>query len=244
AIKRHLRGAGQGEAEFVKELDVLAQLRDPRLVHLLAYAADEHERVLVLELMRGGSLQDRLACTGFDGRDVAPLPWNHRLRIALDTSAALYYLHAQPRANDVAFIHGDVKSANVLLDDAGHAKLADFGLARKVATPRGADRTLTLAGSHGYMDPHYSATTTPRPQVYAFGVVLMELVTGLDARGLVDRVMAAERETDIFDAKLEPSPEALERAVDVLEIAHRCVQSVPGDRPAMDAVCDLLSEAE
>ncbi|KAH8046792.1 hypothetical protein JL720_16289 [Aureococcus anophagefferens] len=72
----------------------------------------------------------------------------------------------------------------------------------------------------------------------------MELVTGLDARGLVDRVMAAERETDIFDAKLEPSPEALERAVDALEIAHRCVQSVPGDRPAMDAVCDLLSEAE
>ncbi|KAH8049696.1 serine/threonine kinase [Aureococcus anophagefferens] len=235
AIKRHLRGAGQGDAEFVKELDVLAQLRDPRLVHLLAYAADEHERVLVLELMRGGSLQDRLACAGFDGRDVAPLPWNHRLRIALDTSAALYYLHAQPRANDVAFIHGDVKSANVLLDDAGHAKLADFGLARKVATPRGADRTLTLAGSHGYMDPHY---------VYAFGVVLMELVTGLDARGLVDRVMAAERETDIFDAKLEPSPEALERAVDVLEIAHRCVQPAPGDRPAMDAVCDLLSEAE
>jgi serine/threonine protein kinase len=114
--------------------------------------------VLVLELMRGGSLQDRLACAGFDGRDVAPLPWNHRLRIALDTSAALYYLHAQPRANDVAFIHGDVKSANVLLDDAGHAKLADFGLARKVATPRGADRTLTLAGSHGYMDPHYVAT--------------------------------------------------------------------------------------
>ncbi|KAH8051051.1 serine/threonine kinase [Aureococcus anophagefferens] len=219
AIKRHLRGAGQGDAEFVKELDVLAQLRDPRLVHLLAYAADEHERVLVLELMRGGSLQDRLACAGFDGRDVAPLPWNHRLRIALDTSAALYYLHAQPRANDVAFIHGDVKSANVLLDDAGHAKLADFGLARKVATPRGADRTLTLAGSHGYMDPHY---------VYAFGVVLMELVTGLDARGLVDRVMAAERETDIFggssvaEARAGPAPRAARRRG-------------PGERAAGDA---------
>ncbi|KAH8046793.1 serine/threonine kinase [Aureococcus anophagefferens] len=84
--------------------------------------------------MRGGSLQDRLACTGFDGRDVAPLPWNHRLRIALDTSAALYYLHAQPRANDVAFIHGDVKSANVLLDD-GATPSSRTLASRKVATP-------------------------------------------------------------------------------------------------------------
>ncbi|KAH8073926.1 serine/threonine kinase [Aureococcus anophagefferens] len=221
AIKRHLRGAGQGEAEFVKELDVLAQLRDPRLC-ISSRRRRARAGPVSVERHRTGS-----PARASTARDAAPLPWNHRLRIALDTSAALYYLHAQPRANDVAFIHGDVKSANVLLDDGGHAKLADFGLARKVATPRGADRTLTLAGSHGYMDPHYVATgeistasdararARSRARVRdddapASGLRLRRRAHGarhgLDARGLVDRVMAAERETDIFDAKLEPSP--------------------------------------
>ena len=73
----------------------------------------------------------------------------------------------------------------------------------------------------------------------------MELVSGRDARGLVDKVMAAETATDVFDARLQPAcARTLERAVDVLEVAHRCVQPAPGDRPPMDAVCDLLAEAE
>ena len=152
AIKRVAPGAA-GAADFARELDALARLRDPRLVHLLAYAVDGDERILVLELMRGGSLRDRLACAG---ADAVPLPWDRRVRVALDASAALYFLHNAPA--DAAFVHGDVKSANILLDGSGRAKLADFGLARALSAPGAVGRTATLAGSHGYMDPHYVAT--------------------------------------------------------------------------------------
>ena len=149
AIKRLESSGGQGEREFLAELEMLAGLRDARLVRLLGYAAEGDEKCLVYEYLAGGTLEARL-----HGTATAPMTWIHRLQCAVEVSQALYYLHhCAHRDTNEAIVHGDIKSANILFDAAGAAKLADFGMARRMEGDL--QHTMTLAGSKGYLDPHY-----------------------------------------------------------------------------------------
>ena len=149
AIKRLESSGGQGEREFLAELEMLAGLRDARLVRLLGYAAEGDEKCLVYQYLAGGTLEARL-----HGTATAPMTWIHRLQCAVEVSQALYYLHhCAHRDTNEAIVHGDIKSANILFDAAGAAKLADFGMARRMEGDL--QHTMTLAGSKGYLDPHY-----------------------------------------------------------------------------------------
>ena len=173
AIKRLESSGGQGEREFLAELEMLAGLRDARLVRLLGYAAEGDEKCLVYQYLAGGTLEARL-----HGTATAPMTWIHRLQCAVEVSQALYYLHhCAHRATNEAIVHGDIKSANILFDAAGAAKLADFGMARRMEGDL--QHTMTLAGSKGYLDPHYitHGRLGPTSDVYSFGVVLLELLT-------------------------------------------------------------------
>ncbi|GAB2219272.1 hypothetical protein Drorol1_Dr00006905 [Drosera rotundifolia] len=174
AIKKLNHEGVQGSQEFVTEVIFLSLLDDPNLVNLVGFCADGDEKLLVYEYMPLGSLEDHL----FDlGPGKVPLDWNTRMKIALGTARGLEYLHC--RANPPV-IFRDMKPANILLDKDFHPKLSDFGLAR--LGPVG-DRThvsTRVMGTYGYCAPEYAASgkLTVKSDVYGFGVLLMELITG------------------------------------------------------------------
>ena len=120
AVKRLTETADAWSAkQFQSVMDTLCAVSHECICRLFAYSVDGPRRCLVLELCTGGSLDVRLACA----RGEAPLQWDHRLRIAVAIGRALEHLHCL----DPPLLHRDVKSANVLLDAAGNAKVADFG---------------------------------------------------------------------------------------------------------------------
>ncbi|KAK1277158.1 Proline-rich receptor-like protein kinase PERK8 [Acorus gramineus] len=175
AIKVLNREGKQGEREFRAEVDLLSRLRSSYLVELLGYCADQQHRILVFEFMPNGSLQHHLHPTLSSRSRV--LDWTTRLRIALDCARALEFLHE--RTSPVV-IHRDFKCSNILLDHKCRAKVSDFGMA-KIGSDKINGQVLTrVLGTSGYVAPEYASTgkLTTKSDVYSYGVVLLELLTG------------------------------------------------------------------
>ncbi|KAJ3676311.1 hypothetical protein LUZ60_003723 [Juncus effusus] len=174
AIKKLHMDGRQGEREFRIEVDLLSRLNFPQLVGLLGYCADQHHRLLVFEFMPNGNLQQHLHQIPQNGQS---LDWLTRLRIALDCAKALEFLHEH---SSPAVIHRDFKCSNVLLDRNFRAKVSDFGMAR-VGSDKVNGHVLTrVLGTTGYLAPEYASTgrLTTKSDVYSYGVVLLELLTG------------------------------------------------------------------
>ncbi|GJN06254.1 hypothetical protein PR202_ga23963 [Eleusine coracana subsp. coracana] len=210
-----------------------------------------------MEFMPHGSLHDLLH------RSPRPPPWPRRLEIALDVARAVLALHAaEPRG----IIHRDVKSANILLGRDGRARLADFSLAVIMVADRGDRRARddvdavgpAPAGTIGYLDPCYTepGRLGPESDVFSFGVVLLELVSGrkvMDVDACPSSIvswagplLAAGRARDVLDARVPPPPAAsrAERAVvRVLDVAARCVSERVERRPGMAEVVAELDGA-
>ncbi|KAK9289278.1 hypothetical protein L1049_017754 [Liquidambar formosana] len=176
----------KGLNEFKAEIGVLTKVRHRHLVALLGYCINGNERLLVYEYMPQGTLGEHL----FDWRDhgYPPLTWKQRVTIALDVARGVEYLHSLARES---FIHRDLKPSNILLGDDMRAKVADFGLVKNAPDGKYSVET-KLAGTFGYLAPEYAATgrVTTKVDVYAFGVVLMEILTG---RKALDETMPDER---------------------------------------------------
>eukprot|EP00250_Pteridium_aquilinum_P019750 c24559_g1_i1 orf=259-2940(-) len=168
----------QGQREFQSEVDVLTKLRHRHLVAILGYCIEGDEKALVYEYMPGGTLSQHLFAWSRYG--MTPLSWKSRLSIALDVARGLEYLHGLAQSR---FIHRDLKPSNILLDESLRAKISDFGLVRLV--PEGEKQSVQtlVAGTFGYLAPEYAYTghITTKGDVFSFGVVLMELITGRPA---------------------------------------------------------------
>ncbi|XBH91932.1 hypothetical protein VPH35_083182 [Triticum aestivum] len=164
-----------GEREFRVEIDILSRLDHPNLVTLIGYCADGKHRFVVYEFMPKGNLQDVL--NGIRGE--VRMGWGQRLRIALGAARGLAYLHSTT-AVGVPVVHRDFKSSNILLSDHFEAKISDFGLAKLMPQDLDLYATTRVLGTFGYFDPEYALTgkLTLQSDVYAFGVVLLELLTG------------------------------------------------------------------
>ncbi|KAM0860455.1 hypothetical protein ACQ4PT_046534 [Festuca glaucescens] len=252
AVKVH-RWCGGGErrlAAFRRELDLLRRVgRHPRLVALLAYS-DDHEEggALVLEYMSGGTLADRLHGA------TPPLTWRHRMRVVHDVAVALEHLHGAA----TAIVHGDLSASNVLLDDAGGARLCDLGSACEAtfsAAVAPTRRDVAVAvGSPGYADPFFLRTgiVSKKSDVYSFGVLLLEVITGSPAIGtsedggeyLTAQVLPRMRATGVaglVDGRLGDCYDAVE-ASDIAIIALECVAPQPGLRPTMAQVRAAVAE--
>jgi len=178
AVKLRSDSSDQGVREFLVEAQVLARIHHKNLVSLIGYCKEGEHMALVYEYMPEGNLQEHIA--GKD-RKGGCLTWRQRLRIALESSQGLEYLH---KSCNPHLIHRDVKSTNVLLNTALEAKIADFGLSKAFSVNANAyTSTVTLVGTPGYVDPEYQATMQPSTtsDVYSFGVVLLELITGKPA---------------------------------------------------------------
>ncbi|WOL07014.1 hypothetical protein Cni_G15749 [Canna indica] len=249
ALKLH-RPSERLHRAFRQELELLLRLRHLHIVRLLGYCDDrEEEGVLVFEYVPNGSLHEKLHAGGGEA-----LPWARRMAIAYQLAQALDYLH---EGCDPQVVHGDVKSANVLLDGGMDAKLCDFGSARvgfsaAVVPPR-SGRAMVV-GSPGYVDPHYlrSGIVSKKSDVYSFGVLLLELVTGAEAfdaereRRLTAELAPVLRDTEgraleAVDAGLGGAYDAGE-AKAAVELAAKCVGDNPTLRPSMAEVVRMLRE--
>ncbi|KAG2560317.1 leucine-rich repeat receptor protein kinase MSL1-like [Panicum virgatum] len=257
AVKR-LSGdgaAGAGNREFRAELEVLGSLSHPNLARLLGYCAAGRDRILVYELLERGSLDAWL----HGGAGDEALPWPARLRVARGAAAALAFLHHGRRP---PVLHRDVKSSNVLLGEGFEAKLADFGLARIVrGSPAKSHVSTQAAGTAGYVAPEIWAGVgaTAKADVYSFGVLVIEMVTGHRPSWPV-KAEIGEKEVDMVDWAREKigagqASEILDRRMGVggqgkemdeakglLEIAWQCTDSCQKNRPTMEEVVALLNK--
>ncbi|BAF30367.1 receptor protein-tyrosine kinase CEPR1 [Oryza sativa Japonica Group] len=251
--QEHGHGGGGGclDRELRTEVETLGSIRHKNIVKLYCCYSGADSNLLVYEYMPNGNLWDALH--GGGGWGFGFLDWPTRHRVALGVAQGLAYLH-----HDLLFpiVHRDIKSSNILLDADFEPKVADFGIA-KVLQARG-DRdasTTTIAGTYGYLAPEYaySSKATTKCDVYSFGVVLMELATGKkpiepefgDTRDIVQWVsgkVAAGGEGEALDKRLEWSP-FKEEMVQALRVAVRCTCSIPGLRPTMADVVQMLAEA-
>ncbi|PQQ03445.1 receptor-like kinase TMK4 [Prunus yedoensis var. nudiflora] len=239
----------KGLNEFQAEIAVLTKVRHRHLVALLGYCINGNERLLVYEYMPQGTLTQHL----FDWREIGvpPLTWKQRVNNSLDVARGVEYLHSLAQQS---FIHRDLKPSNILLGDDMRAKVADFGLVKNAPDGKYSVET-RLAGTFGYLAPEYAATgrVTTKVDVYAFGVVLMELMSG---RKALDDTMPDERSHLVswfrrvlvnkenipkaIDQTLDPDEETMESIYKVAELAGHCTAREPYQRPDMGHAVNIL----
>ncbi|KVI01322.1 Concanavalin A-like lectin/glucanase, subgroup [Cynara cardunculus var. scolymus] len=247
AIKRLDSFSSQGPNEFMTEIEMLSKFRHCNLVSLIGYCSDGDEKILVYEYMPNGTIEHHLH------KARTPLSWMDRLKISIGAARGLDYLHTGVDTQH-GVIHRDVKSSNILLDENWAAKISDFGLSKIGPTDQPSSCVSTLVkGTFGYLDPEYSMTghLTRKSDVYAFGVVLFELLSGRravdrsfdeDEWGLVKwaQQRVKERRLDqIVCSQIsgQISPKCLK---EFAQIADRCLRSSRRDRPTMAEVVVAL----
>ncbi|KAG2331770.1 hypothetical protein Bca52824_002950 [Brassica carinata] len=241
AIKRAQQGSLQGGLEFKTEIELLSRVHHKNVVRLLGFCFDRSEQMLVYEYIPNGSLRDSLS-----GKSGIRLDWTRRLKIALGSGKGLAYLH---ELADPPIIHRDIKSNNILLDENLTAKVADFGLSKIVGDPEKTHVTTQVKGTMGYLDPEYYMTNqlTEKSDVYGFGVVMLELLTG---KSPIERGKYVVREVktkmnksrslydlqELLDTSIIASSSNLKGFEKYVDLALRCVEEEGVNRPSMGEV--------
>ncbi|KAK8319794.1 hypothetical protein V6Z12_A13G268300 [Gossypium hirsutum] len=177
AIKQLDRNGAQGIREFVVEVLTLSMAEHPNLVKLIGFCAEGDQRLLVYEYMPLGSLENHLYELPASRK---PLDWNTRMKIAAGAARGLEYLHEKMKP---PVIYRDLKCSNILLGEGYHPKLSDFGLAKVGPIGDKTHVSTRVMGTYGYCAPDYAMTgqLTFKSDIYSFGVVLLELITGRKA---------------------------------------------------------------
>ncbi|XP_028763019.1 chitin elicitor receptor kinase 1-like [Neltuma alba] len=239
----------QASKEFLAELKVLTHVHHLNLVRLIGYCV-ESSLFLVYEYIENGNLGQHLRGSGRE-----PLSWSTRVQIALDAARGLEYIHEHTVP---VYIHRDIKSANILIDKNFRAKVADFGLTR--LTEYGSSSFHTrLVGTFGYMPPEYAqyGDVSAKIDVYAFGVVLYELISAKEAvvktndlvnesKGLValfDEVLAQPKEEEQLRQLVDPSLGAnypFESICKMAQLAKACTHENAQLRPSMRSIVVAL----
>ncbi|GMI74105.1 PBS1-like 19 [Hibiscus trionum] len=252
AIKKLNENGLQGHKEWVTEVQFLGIVEHPNLVKLVGYCAVNGERgiqrLLVYEFMQNKSLEVHLF-----GRAFPPLSWKTRLHIVLGAAEGLAYLH---EGLEVQVIYRDFKASNVLLDEKFNPKLSDFGLAREGPMAGHTHVSTAVVGTFGYAAPDYVETghLTDKSDVWSFGVVLYEILTGRRSleRGhakpeqiLLDWVKLFPADGNKFRSIMDPRLEnrfSIVAARDIAKLADECLSKSPKDRPKMSQVVERLKQ--
>lgn len=261
AVKKLIRVTGQGDREFTAEMETIGKIKHRNLVPLLGYCKVGDERLLVYEYMRFGSLDIALHDSTRSSRSTTPcaapkLDWSARKKIAIAAARGLAFLHHSCIPH---IIHRDMKSSNVLLDENLEARVSDFGMARLVSALDTHLSVSTLAGTPGYVPPEYyqSFRCTTKGDVYSYGVVLLELLSGKKPIGPVDfgdnnlagwakQLVKENRSADIFDAELVQGGGDVvgDELRKYLRIAIECLDDRPLRRPTMIQVMAMFKELQ
>ncbi|KAJ3695146.1 hypothetical protein LUZ60_000523 [Juncus effusus] len=248
AVKKLRQEGGQGDKEFRAEVDIISRVHHKNLVSLVGHCIHEDQRLLVYEFVPNKTLDFHLR-----GNTQVTLNWQNRFKIALGAARGLAYLHEDC---DPKIIHRDIKASNILLDSNFEPKVADFGLAKFQPTDRTHVST-RIMGTFGYIAPEFatSGRLTDKADVYAFGVVLLEIITGrapaqssnsyMDetlvgwARPLLGRALEDGEYDDLIDPRLGLNYEPYGMAR-MIECASAAVRQTPRRRPAMIQIVQHL----
>ena len=181
AIKKLSHEGAQGERQFLAEMETMGNTSHPILVPLLGCFTFGRDKLLFYKFLSNGNLEDFLYKKkrnkdNDDEREGEAPTWPIRLKIACQCANAMSYLHHECHP---PLLHRDMKPSNILLDEHFNAYVADFGLAR-VLDPSDSHVSTVVAGTLGYVPPEYYHTcrATPKGDIYSFGVVMLELITG------------------------------------------------------------------
>ncbi|KAF3680308.1 Proline-rich receptor-like protein kinase PERK13 [Capsicum chinense] len=244
AVKQLDIGGRQGDREFRAEVEIISRVHHRHLVSLVGYCISQNRRLLVYEYVRNNTLYFHLHA---EGRPV--MDWTTRVKIAVGAARGIAYLHEDcyPR-----IIHRDIKSSNILLDNNFEARVSDFGLA-KLAQDAKSHVTTRVVGTFGYMAPEYASSgkLTEKSDIYSFGVVLLELITGRKpvdtsqplgdeslvewARPLLSHALEKLEFDQLADPRLEKNyvvPEMFQ----LIEAAAACVRHSAAKRPGMGQI--------
>ncbi|KAJ7553615.1 hypothetical protein O6H91_06G105400 [Diphasiastrum complanatum] len=235
AIKVLRDNVFQWERKLEQEVELLGRIHHPHVVLLLGCCTQNG--CLVYEYMANGTVEDRL----FRKDNTNPLPWHARIRILAEVATALLFLHS---TNPEPIVHRDLKPGNIFLDQNYVSKVGNVGLARLIP-PRSADRhtfyarDTTPLGTLAYMDPEYQQTgvVSPKSDVYALGIVILQLLTGRPPLGVIKLVKEALDSgafSDVLDQTAGKWP--VEEAKLLAKMALRCSQLLRGDRPDLEKV--------
>ncbi|GAB4855811.1 hypothetical protein Ancab_024456 [Ancistrocladus abbreviatus] len=249
AVKQLDRNGMTGNKEFLVEVSALSRLHHPNLVNLIGYCADGDQRLLVYEFMPMGSLENHLFG---DSPDKKPLDWTKRMKIANGAAKGLEYLHEK---TNPPLIYRDLKPSNVILDEEFEPKLSDFGLANLGPGGGKTQPTSRVMGTYGYSAPEYSSggQLTLKSDMYIFGVLLLELITGrrvidttrpIDEQNLVTWAQPIFKDPKRYPEMADPRLNkdfpvtGLNQAVG---IAAMCLQEEASVRPFISDVVAALS---
>ncbi|KAG6714007.1 hypothetical protein I3842_05G181800 [Carya illinoinensis] len=239
--------AAAGEIQFQTEVEMISLAVHRNLLRLCGFCSTENERLLVYPYMPNGSVASRLR-DHVRGRPA--LDWTMRKRIALGTARGLVYLHEQC---DPKIIHRDVKAANILLDEDFEAVVGDFGLA-KLLDHRESHVTTAVRGTVGHIAPEYLSTgqSSEKTDVFGFGILLLELITGQKAldfgrsvnqKGvMLDWVKKLHQDgklNQMVDKDLKGNFDRVELE-EIVQVALICTQFNPSCRPKMSEVLKML----
>ena len=246
AVKSLKSGSGQGEREFQAEVEIISRVHHRHLVSLVGYCIASGQRMLVYEFVPNGTLEYHLH------RKDAVMDWASRRRIAVGSAKGLAYLHedCQPR-----IIHRDIKAANILIDFNFEAMVADFGLA-KLTTDNHTHVSTRVMGTFGYLAPEYASSgkLSEKSDVFSFGVMLLELITGRQpidptdvmedslvdwARPIISKGQESGDYSELVDPRLENNynPEEMAR---MISCAAASIRHSARRRPRMSQIVRAL----
>ncbi|ESQ54148.1 hypothetical protein EUTSA_v10024678mg [Eutrema salsugineum] len=219
-----------GNSQFRTELEMISLAVHRNLLRLIGYCATSGERLLVYPYMPNGSVASKL-------KSKPALDWNMRKRIAIGAARGLLYLHEQC---DPKIIHRDVKAANILLDECFEAVVGDFGLAK------------LLNHEDSHVTTAVRGTSSEKTDVFGFGILLLELITGLRALefgktvsqkgAMLEWVRKLHEEMkveELVDRELGTNYDKIEVG-EMLQVALLCTQYLPAHRPKMSEVVLML----
>ncbi|GJR15417.1 kinase-like domain, phloem protein 2-like protein [Tanacetum coccineum] len=256
----------EGEQGFIAEIETLTSCKHENIISLIGFCYEGNgTMILVYEHALKGSLENYLGSS-----DKMNLTWVQRLNICLDIAHGLNYIHNNTDHGKQKMIHRDIKSDNILLGDNWKAKIADFGLSKFHPADQSASTFYTsmIAGTYVYLDPEYQkdGKLSKKSDIYSFGVVLLEILTGrlaydsvytnVNKKGLapiardhfekrtvmeiVDHKIKEETDEHVFSLSKGPNKESLDG---FLEITFRCVAETQAQRPTIEVVIKELKKA-
>ncbi|OAY60487.1 probable serine/threonine-protein kinase PBL7 [Manihot esculenta] len=258
AIKRLDKEDKESPKAFCRELMIASSLHNPNIVPLVGFCIDPEEGLfLVYKYVSGGSLERHLHEKKRGVKGGSALPWSVRYKVALGIAQAIAYLH---NGTERCVVHRDIKPSNILLSSKKIPKLCDFGLATWTSAPSVPFLCKTVKGTFGYLAPEYfqHGKVSDKTDVYAFGVVLLELITGrkpieakrppgeenlvLWAKPLLNKGKGAIEE--LLDPRLKCTLRKTTQITQMIQAAAACISNEESRRPGIAQIIAILRGEE